>query len=88
MTVIVGYVDEDAKKMYIAGDTLVTNSDYTKYHVDTKLQRIELIPEDDSQTLIMGYAGSLAPIQYVKNKIDLENIYSVPKNLLQLVYFP
>jgi ATP-dependent protease HslVU (ClpYQ) peptidase subunit len=66
MTVIIGYFDKKEKTMYMACDTLVTHSDFTKYNLKTKIQRFP------TQNIMIGYAGSLAPIHAVKMNLSFE----------------
>lgn len=68
MTVIIGYNDSENRTMYMACDTVVTQSDFIKYHLKSKIQRF------DSHGILIGYAGHLQPVYHVRDNFNPPDI--------------
>jgi ATP-dependent protease HslVU (ClpYQ) peptidase subunit len=64
MTVIIGYDDTVNRTMYMGCDTVVTQSDFIKYHLKSKIQRF------DSHSILVGYAGHLQPVYHVRSNFS------------------
>ena len=79
MTVIIGYVDPSNSEMYMACDTLICSSDYTQSYLKSKIQKFE------GHNVLIGYAGNLAPIQYIRNKITIDEPYKEGMDLFEYV---